>query len=277
MTHGGGLQLSTTMQEILKRLRAAREARGLSLDDISAVTRIRRQVLQDLEAGKTAGIPATYVRAFIRSYASEVGLDAEEILREYDSRTQELAEEGRARRESRTAPQRTAPSPGSPSRVSAPLLITGVLILAFIVSLSFLYEADKEKEVSEIPFSEVVKQQESRSSQRRDSLASPEVAGFRSGWRDSAESPPLVLRVMTFDTVWLRIVIDDNPPKEYTAPPRWSGQWKAGDHFAISVGNVSAVSFTLNNMFLTLPVKHGKPLLNYHVERPRPVPAEELQ
>ena len=272
------------MQELFEKLRAAREARKLSLDDISAVTRIRRHVLQDLEEGNTSGVPATYLRAFIRSYATQVGLDAGELLREYDSRLREKAERPQPPEENSVPAQRKAPTDGISSRVSVPLLVTGTLIIAFIVSLSFLYQADKQKEVTEVPFSEVIKQREGpadRSTQQKDSLgALPEA--FQNTRRESTEStprPPMVLRAMTFDTVWIRILIDGSIQKEYTAPPRWSAQWKANDRFVISVGNASAVSFTLNNTFLNLPVKHGKPLRNFLIQRPASEPgvAEERQ
>lgn len=79
------------MKEFGERLKRAREAAGLSLDDIHVKTRISRKNLNLLEAGDFPSIPQTYVRAFVREYARTVGLDEDETLALYN----ELAERER--------------------------------------------------------------------------------------------------------------------------------------------------------------------------------------
>ncbi len=63
-----------------ERLRTARVARGLSLDDVEAGTRIRRRYLEALEEEAFDRLPGpTYVRGFLRSYAAYLDLPADEI------------------------------------------------------------------------------------------------------------------------------------------------------------------------------------------------------
>lgn len=63
-----------------ERLRVAREAKGLSLEDVAAQTRIPRRHLESLETGDWERLPApTYTNGFAKSYASVVGLDRVEI------------------------------------------------------------------------------------------------------------------------------------------------------------------------------------------------------
>jgi cytoskeletal protein RodZ len=63
-----------------ERLRAAREEKSLSLEDIAAQTRIPRRHLESLESGSWDQLPApTYTIGFARSYAAAVGLDRTEI------------------------------------------------------------------------------------------------------------------------------------------------------------------------------------------------------
>ncbi len=64
-----------TMKTLLAELRAAREARGLTLEDIGRQTLINVRFLKALEAGDTTILPQTYVRAFLRAYATSVGMD----------------------------------------------------------------------------------------------------------------------------------------------------------------------------------------------------------
>ena len=63
-----------------ERLRAAREKKKLSLDEIATQTRIPLRHLENLEAGDWTALPApTYTIGFAKSYASAVGLDRTEI------------------------------------------------------------------------------------------------------------------------------------------------------------------------------------------------------
>ena len=69
------------------RLRAAREAQGLSLAQVAAETRINQRHLAQIEQGDFGGLPArTYAIGFTRSYAKLLGLDdaavAEEVRAE---------------------------------------------------------------------------------------------------------------------------------------------------------------------------------------------------
>ena len=66
-----------------ERLRAAREAKGLSVDDVSAATRIPKRHLETIEDGDFAVLPGRpYAIGFSRSYAKAVGLNDEEIVNE---------------------------------------------------------------------------------------------------------------------------------------------------------------------------------------------------
>src|SRR5437763_16928008 len=63
-----------------ERLRAAREEKGLSLDDIAAQTRIPRRHLESMERAEWDALPApTYATGFAKRYASAVGLDRTEL------------------------------------------------------------------------------------------------------------------------------------------------------------------------------------------------------
>lgn len=66
-----------------ERLRTAREARGLTLDDVASQTRIPIRHLRHIEDGQWHELPAvTYTIGFARNYANAVGLDGPAIGRE---------------------------------------------------------------------------------------------------------------------------------------------------------------------------------------------------
>jgi cytoskeletal protein RodZ len=63
-----------------QRLRAAREAKGMSIEDVASATRIPTRHLQSLEDSEWHRLPAsTYSVGFAKNYAGAVGLDRAEI------------------------------------------------------------------------------------------------------------------------------------------------------------------------------------------------------
>jgi cytoskeleton protein RodZ len=68
-------------------LRQAREQRGVSLRDIATRTKISVLALEALERNDVSRLPGgIFTRAFVRAYANEVGLDAEEAVRRFLAR-----------------------------------------------------------------------------------------------------------------------------------------------------------------------------------------------
>jgi cytoskeleton protein RodZ len=66
------------------KLRQARERRGVSLRQISAATKISVGVLEALERNDLSKLPGgIFSRAFVRSYATEVGLNPDETIHEF--------------------------------------------------------------------------------------------------------------------------------------------------------------------------------------------------
>ena len=66
------------------RLREARERRGITLRQIANATKISIGVLDALERNDISRLPGgIFGRAFVRSYAAEVGLDPEATLRDF--------------------------------------------------------------------------------------------------------------------------------------------------------------------------------------------------
>ena len=72
------------MSDFGARLREARERRGVSLREIAARTKFSVAALESLERNDPSRLPGgIFARAFVRSYAAEVGLDAEATVREF--------------------------------------------------------------------------------------------------------------------------------------------------------------------------------------------------
>ena len=120
--------LGTTIGE---RLRVAREAKGLSLEDVARQTRIPIRHLEHIERSEWDALPAvTYSVGFARSYATTVGLDGAAI-------GAELREELGASR-SPTGPA-SYYEPADPARVPPRSVAIVAAILALLLVGGYLY------------------------------------------------------------------------------------------------------------------------------------------
>src|SRR4029079_10627350 len=72
------------MEDFGGKLRQARERRGISLRQIAASTKISAAAPRALDANDISKLPGgIFSRAFVRSYAVEVGLDPDDTVREF--------------------------------------------------------------------------------------------------------------------------------------------------------------------------------------------------
>ena len=133
LVEDGGMGMS-----VGERLREAREAAGLTLEDIATSTRIPTRHLQSLEAGDFARLPApTYTVGFAKSYAGAVGLDRAEIG------DQLRAEMGGTR------PPTATPDlfePADPARAMPKWLIASTIVAVLLAALLFNWLSNRSLE-----------------------------------------------------------------------------------------------------------------------------------
>lgn len=126
--------VETDVPTVGEQLRAAREQKGLSLEDIAAQTRIPQRHLESLEVGNWSALPApTYTTGFAKSYASAVGLDRTEIGEQL------RAEMGGVRA---TAPVAEVFEPADPARTMPKWLVFGAVgaVILLVVVMTWLNE-----------------------------------------------------------------------------------------------------------------------------------------
>ena len=69
------------MKSLGEFLRAERQARGITLEQISADTRISMDMLRAIERGNVEQLPApVLIKGFLKAYAEKIGLDPEEVI-----------------------------------------------------------------------------------------------------------------------------------------------------------------------------------------------------
>jgi cytoskeletal protein RodZ len=199
------------------RLRAAREEKGLSLDDVARQTRIPIRHLEHIERGEWDALPAiTYSVGFARSYANAVGLDGPAI-------GAELREQlGGAR--SASAGPAAYYEPTDPARVPPRWIAVVAAILAVLLIAGYLVW--RRQAVGNAPDEAQIADRNTPADQTPAAGQPPKAQAAPQGQPAAAPaSGPVVLTAS--QDVWMRIT-DGNNPKAL-----FQGTLKAGQQFPV--------------------------------------------
>jgi len=132
-----------TPQRVGEKLRAAREAQGLTIEEIASSTRIPKRHLATIENGDYDGLPApTYSAGFIKSWARRLGLDGQALSDQFRVEMGGLS----------VQPSQSLPyEPADPRRTPPAGLALLALLIAVVVGLGYLYwrgTAEQPREVA---------------------------------------------------------------------------------------------------------------------------------
>ncbi|WP_147532209.1 helix-turn-helix domain-containing protein [Bacillus marasmi] len=121
------------MNELGNKLKQAREAKGLSLDDLQTLTKIQKRYLQGIEEGNYSMMPGKfYVRAFIKQYSEAVGIDHEELFESFKADIPPAHDEEINETISRVQTKKAIPAGSSKMLDLLPKILIGVFIIGAI-------------------------------------------------------------------------------------------------------------------------------------------------
>lgn len=138
------------MSELGNRLKEAREAKRLSLEDLQELTKIQKRYLIGIEEGNYSMMPGKfYVRAFIKQYCEAVGLDSEEIFEQYKSEIPSVYSEELPEQLSRVQSRKTIPTGDSKvvemlPKILAVVLVIGAAVLIWVLVSNYMSNPDNE-------------------------------------------------------------------------------------------------------------------------------------
>ncbi|OEH85885.1 hypothetical protein BHU72_03685 [Desulfuribacillus stibiiarsenatis] len=125
------------MSSIGEYLKSKRIETGLTIDDISNITKISTRYLQGIEDDDWSMMPGDfYAKGFIRSYAKALDVDISELLSESES-FRDLSRTHKSQQSTFIAPRTSAPARAK--RFGKLFSLTLVLLLVFAVILTIFY------------------------------------------------------------------------------------------------------------------------------------------
>jgi transcriptional regulator with XRE-family HTH domain len=259
----------TMHKEFFEELRATRQQKGITLDDISRTTLIDKKYLEAIEGGNEGVLPAAYVRAFIREYAAAIGLNPDEVMKKFGQpKPAETAPETQQSAGPPTAAVPAAIPPAEPKSARQPwwenrTLLLSVISVAVVCIIAVILDVSKRRQapdVPEIPFSTAVREAEQRT-------MPGDTTKPRAQLERGAATDSLVLSVASIDSVWMELSIDGTPAIDYLFPPNARRQWKAKEKFTVTLGNAGGILFRLNGTELGTLGKRGSVLHNVELSR----------
>ncbi|NKE06453.1 MULTISPECIES: helix-turn-helix domain-containing protein [Mesobacillus] len=127
------------MTELGNILKEAREARGLSLDELQSITKIQKRYLLGIEEGNYSMMPGKfYVRAFIKQYAEAVGIDPEQLFEQHKNEIPSTYNEELPEQLSRVQSRKSISPDTSKILDILPKILIGVFIIGAIALIWYL-------------------------------------------------------------------------------------------------------------------------------------------
>ncbi|GAB4072631.1 helix-turn-helix domain-containing protein [Barrientosiimonas marina] len=119
-----------------EKLREAREKQNMSLETMQETTKIQKRYLEAIENENFSILPGTfYARAFIKEYATAVGLDPNELLEEYNAEVPQTEEDNSAHY-SQVHRSRKDNSPNKSTNVFS--FIPTVIVVLLVIGIVFI-------------------------------------------------------------------------------------------------------------------------------------------
>jgi transcriptional regulator with XRE-family HTH domain len=229
------------MSEFGAQLKQARERRGISLRQIATSTKISMAALEALERDDFSRLPGgIFSRAFVRAYATEVGIDPEETVQQFLAKFSEL----QAQRADDVTPIEVSADDRAfleRQRQAARMLRVGVIVIAVILIALVSYwrlTAHTGKPSARVGPAA--------------STPAPERAAPITAARTPVPAPPsapaaLEVFVEATDQCWTEVTVDGKVAMKGRLLAVGERQTFSGDREVIvTAGNAGALTWTIN-------------------------------
>jgi cytoskeletal protein RodZ len=273
------------MDPLASRLREERERQGLTVRDLSVVTKIREPYIEAVERGRYDVLPAVYVRSFVKTLGTSLGLSQHEMnllmQQVFDGSEDAL-------RLPRSSPP-TQPPPGLESTVQKasevvsttvskaseavgdsirkiramqpPAFFTDrprfIMLLALLAALALVVifvlviagGREPEKDVTNADADSAI------------TVAETPVAG------SGMPLDSMRLTATVTDSAWITITMDGARTREQVLAPKGDYEWRANEKFVLNITNAGGVRFYRDGVPLPLFGRRGEAVRSIRITR----------
>ena len=222
--------------DVGSRLRAAREAKQISLREIAATTKVSVSALEALDENDVTQLPGGIFSAHSSGpYAEEVGLDPEQTIRDFMAHCPRKGSRGDPARQP-VARARCFSEPAADGRNGAWLVVVGVPVAAILLFLG-TRNAPTETEAPEAPVVDVAPAAPARVEPPA-SVAPPVVEPMAQG--------SLTIVVRPREDCWVSLRVDGELVLDRVMRAGDRESYEADDEVILSVADAGAFAFAIN-------------------------------
>jgi len=227
-----------------ENLRREREMRGVTLEEISASTKISVRFLKALEGENLAQLPGgIFTRSFVRAYAKYLGLDEDHIMAEYHLLVPT---------EEETDLSRITTSRPLPKKEGARGPVLAVMVAALLLSSGYLlYHYTRTSSQIKVPGAAA---SQSAPTTSAGEAGAPVTSGQQSGtppatapiMRGFQTSEMLTLQIEATEQAWIAVEADGRMVLQRILAPGEVESLQAKETFDVTTGNALGTTLTLN-------------------------------
>jgi cytoskeleton protein RodZ len=252
-------------------LEKKRLEKGLSLKEVEQATKIRTRYLEGLEREDPTMLPdPVYARGFLKTYANFLGLDGEQLSREFrDHRAPRRERQLSYERPQEGEFDQPLINPGGVDdaerrRISGATTFTivlAVLVLAAVIGALYYVGSRSTVNTSDsAPEEEPAVEQVAEDGSSHEEPASPETkSGTEDDSNEDSETVQVMVRVVGVPT-GLTVLTDGTVASDQFAQPGFSQTFEAQRTVTISTANAGAIEATVNGEDLGRLGQSGQPL-----------------
>lgn len=267
------------MADIGDKLRSARKAKGMSIEDVEKITKIQRRYLTAIENDDFDQLPGDfYVRAFIRQFADVVGLNGKELLADYKSEVPEAKPEeyvensidNKSERIKETTNSRKGLWRNYLPQIATVVGVVLVILVVYIVYTRFFTGTNQQSanQAENVTVSSHIKSSKSKTPSKKKSTpktTTSEVKISSLGSNSYRVSGLKNDRTLTLGTtkneVWAQILVNGSSV--------WQGTLKANEKHSVQLPeNVNNVSVQMGNSVSTTLTLAGKKVNAHNATNP---------
>ena len=245
------------MSEFYTELKALRKQQDINLEEIHNRTKINLSYLEAIEEGRFDLLPHTYIRLFIRAYATEIGANPNEIVNKLENF---LGNRTSAPKPKKDEHLKKVEKTQSSDKDKAPLFhngnvknvrtetLKGILLVGILIFSIYIIRVINEEEATKTPIeypSEFIEEGPitDQDLQNNFDILSEQIQELKS-------EPPYIFKLAAAERVWYRTKTDTLKPIENLIPSGDNRLYEFGQTFEILLKHTRGINLYLNGATL---------------------------
>lgn len=236
------------MESIGERLKKARQALGISLEEVHKKTKIHLNILKAIEEDRFISLSPIYIKGFLKIYCKFLGVDFQDYISDY--------------KQSPSLPlAKSEEKPISAPRPSIKLVMlrtkhigikTVFIILILILAWLSLFKLGRT----------ITSKRRDLSRKAKFTTASKTLAEKKAAIPEFKITGNIRLGIQARDDCWIQLKVDGRIVFQSILKKGRSETWVAKDKIELSVGNAGALDLEVNGKFISKLGRKGQVLKN---------------